>query len=154
MAGLYWDDCRAGTVLQHGLRRTVSEADNILFCGLTHNTQPLHLDAEYAARSEFGQRLVNSLLTLGLLVGISVADTTERTLIANLGFNDVVFPKPVFHGDTLRVETTVVSARASRSRPGSGVVEFEHRAYNQADELVARCRRTVLLHGRGRSGGH
>lgn len=152
MAGLYWEDCQAGTVLRHGLRRTVSEADNILFCGLTHNTQPLHLDAEYAARSEFGQRVVNSVLTLGLLVGISVADTTERTLIANLGFSDVIFPAPVFHGDTLRVETTVISARPSSSRPGSGVVEFEHRGYNQADELVARCRRAVLLHGRAGAG--
>jgi acyl dehydratase len=152
MAGLYWEDCQPGMVLQHSLRRTVSEADNILFCALTHNTQPLHLDAEYAARSEFGQRLVNSLLTLGLLVGISVADTTERTLIANLGFADVEFPKPVFHGDTLRIETTIVTARASRSRPGSGVVEFEHRAYNQANVLVARCRRTVLLHGRVHAG--
>ncbi len=152
MAGLYWEDCQPGAVLQHSLRRTVSEADNILFCSLTHNTQPLHLDAEYAARSEFGQRLVNSLLTLGLMVGISVADTTERTLIANLGFGEVVFPKPVFHGDTLRVESSIVTARASRSRPGSGVVEFEHRAFNQHEELVARCRRTVLLHGRTHAG--
>jgi acyl dehydratase len=153
MPGLYWDDCQPGAVLRHSLRRTVSEADNILFCSLTHNTQPLHLDAEYAARSEFGQRLVNSLLTLGLLVGISVADTTERTLVANLGFGEVAFPKPVFHGDTLRAETTVIGARASASRPGSGVVEFEHRAYNQRDELVARCRRAVLMHGRAHAAG-
>ena len=146
---MHWEDCRAGAVLRHALRRTLTEADNVLFCGLTHNTQPLHLDAEYAARSEFGQRVVNSMLTLGLIVGISVADTTEGTLIANLGLNDVSFPKPVFHGDTLRVESEVRSARPSRSRPGAGVVEFEHRAFNQRDELVARCLRTVLLHGHG-----
>ena len=137
--------------MRHELRRTIGEADNVLFCSLTHNTQPLHLDAEYARHSEFGQRLVNSLLTLGLMVGISVADTTAGTLIANLGLDQVVFPKPVFHGDTLRVESEVRSARASGSRPGSGVVQFEHRAFNQRDELVARCLRTVLLHGRGAS---
>ena len=151
MAGLHWEDCHAGAVMHHELRRTLGEADNVLFCSLTHNTQPLHLDAEYARHSEFGQRLVNSLLTLGLMVGISVADTTAGTLIANLGLDQVVFPKPVFHGDTLRVESEVRSARASRSRPGAGVVQFEHRAFNQRDELVARCLRTVLLHGRDAS---
>lgn len=148
MAGLFWEDCQVGAVLHHALRRTLTEADNVLFCGLTHNTQPLHLDAEFAARSEFRQRVVNSMLTLGLVVGISVADTTEGTLVANLGLDDVSFPKPVFHGDTLRVESEVCSVRPSRSRPGTGVVELEHRAFNQRGELVAKCLRTVLLHGR------
>jgi acyl dehydratase len=148
MAGLYVEDCHLGLVLRHRLHRTISEADNILFCSLTHNTQPLHLDAEYAARSEFGQRVVNSMLTLGLMVGISVSDTTEGTLIANLGLNDVSFPAPVFHGDTLRIESTVHGVRPSHSRPGAGVVEFTHQAFNQRDQLVARCVRAVLLHGR------
>jgi acyl dehydratase len=149
MAGKHWEDCQLGVVMHHAVQRTLSESDNILFCRLTHNTQPLHLDADYAARSEFGQRVVNSMLTLGLVVGISVADTTEGTLIANVGLDGVTFPRPVFHGDTLRVESEVRSVRPSRSRPGAGVVQFEHRAYNQRDELVAKCLRTVLLHGRG-----
>jgi acyl dehydratase len=148
MAGRHFEQFTVGEVIEHALRRTIGEADNVWFCALTHNTQPLHLDAEYARQSEFGQRLVNSMLTLGLLVGISVADTTQGTLIANLGMTDVRFPKPVFHGDTLRVTSVVRSARRSQSRPAAGIVEFEHQAHNQRDELVAVCTRAALLHCR------
>jgi acyl dehydratase len=145
MAGRHFEQFTVGEVIEHALRRTITEADNVWFCALTHNTQPLHLDAEYARRSEFGQRLVNSMLTLGLLVGISVADTTQGTLIANLGMTDVKFPKPVFHGDTLRATSVVRSLRRSQSRPGAGIVEFEHQAHNQREELVAVCTRAALL---------
>lgn len=145
MAGRYFEQFSVGEVIEHALRRTITEADNVWFCALTHNTQPLHLDAEYARHTEFGQRLVNSMLTLSLLVGVSVADTTQGTLIANLGMTDVKFPKPVFHGDTLRASTVVHSARRSRSRAGAGIVEFEHQAHNQRDELVAVCTRAALL---------
>src|SRR5882762_2255264 len=115
--------------------------DNVLFSTLTMNPQPLHLDEEFAKRTEFGQRLVNSLFTLGLVIGMSVSDTTLGTTIANLGMSDVRFPSPVFHGDTIRVETTVVSKRDSKSRPEAGIVEFEHRGINQRDEIVCVCRR-------------
>jgi acyl dehydratase len=145
MAGRYFEQFSVGEVIEHALRRTITEADNVWFCALTHNTQPLHLDAEYARHTEFGQRLVNSMLTLGLLVGVSVSDTTQGTLIANLGMTDVKFPKPVFHGDTLRASSVVRSARRSQSRAGAGIVEFEHQAHNQRDELVAVCTRAALL---------
>ncbi len=137
-----------GLVLRHALTRTVTETDNLLFCAITHNPQPLHLDAEFAAGTEFGQRLVNSLFTHGLVVGVSVADTTLGTTIANLGFEETNFPAPVFLGDTLRVETEVVAARASKSRPDAGIVTFEHRAFNQRDELVCRSRRNALMRRR------
>ncbi len=129
----------------HDLRRTVTQTDNLLVTTLTHNTQPLHLDAEAAEASEFGQILVNGIYTFGLMIGISVGDTTLGTLVANLGYDAVVMPKPVFIGDTLRVETTVLALRPSRSRPQAGVVVFEHRALNQRDELVCRCTRTAML---------
>lgn len=148
MAGLYFEDCSPDLVIAHAVRRTVTETDNVLITTLTHNVQPLHLDAEAAAASEFGRVLVNSIFTFGLMVGVSVADTTLGTLIANLGYNDVTFPSPVFIGDTLRTETRVVETRESRSRPEAGIVVFEHRSFNQRDQLVARCTRTALLRKR------
>ncbi len=130
---------------KHAIRRTVTETDNVLFTAMTHNPAQLHLDEEYCrTETEFGRRLVNSCFTLGLMVGISVGDTTLGTAVANLGWDEVRFPKPVFHGDTLRVETEVVELRPSKSRPDQGVVTFLHRAYNQRDELVAHCRRSGL----------
>ena len=125
MAGLYFEEFQEGQVFDHALSRTVSEMDNVLFCSLTMNPQPLHLDEEFAKRTEFGQRLVNSLFTLGLVIGISVAETTLGTTIANLGLSDVRFPKPVFHGDTLRARTVVRAKRRSQSRQDAGIVEFE-----------------------------
>ena len=146
MPGRYYDQFQPGWSLRHDLRRTVTETDNLLISTLTHNPQPLHLDAEYAASTEFGRIVVNGIFTFGLMIGISVGDTTLGTLVANLGYDAVVMPKPVFVGDTLRVETVVVEMRDSRSRPDSGIVVFEHRAINQRDELVCQCRRTALLH--------
>ena len=145
MAGLYFEEFTVGQVFRHQPGRTVTEADNVLFTTMTMNPQPLHLDAAFAAETEFGQRLVNSLLTLGIAVGLSVGDTTLGTTVANLGFDKIEFPKPVFHGDTLYVETEIMEKRESRSRPGVGVVFFEHRATNQRAELVARIRRAGLM---------
>ena len=145
MAGLYFEELNPGLEINHPWGRTVTEADNIMFSCLTLNPQPLHIDAEFAAKSEFGKPLVNSLFTLGLMIGMSVNDTTMGTLVANLGMTDVTFPKPVFHGDTLRMKTKVVSRRESKSRPSNGVVEFEHTAWNQRGEMVARCLRQSLL---------
>ena len=145
MAGLYFEEFRAGMVFEHTWTRTVTEGDNMTFSMMTMNPQPLHIDAHHAARTEFGQRLVNSLFTLGLVIGISVTDTTLGTTIANLGMSDIRFPKPVFHGDTLRVETEVMSVRASGSRPNAGIVEFEHRGYNHRDELICVCRRSAFM---------
>lgn len=146
MAGRYYEQFEIGDLLRHDLRRTVTETDNLLITTLTHNPQPLHLDAEYAGTTEFGRIVVNGIFTFGLMVGISVGDTTLGTLVANLGYDAVTMPKPVFIGDTLRVETTVVGKRESKSRPTAGLVVFEHRAFNQRDELVCQCRRTALLH--------
>jgi acyl dehydratase len=145
MAGLYYEEFSVGQVFQHPWTRTVTEMDNVLFSSLTMNVQPLHLDEHFAAKSEFGQRIVNSIFTLGLMIGISVNDTTLGTTVANLGMSDTRFPKPVFHGDTLRAETKVLTMRESKSRPDVGIVEFEHTAYNQRDELVAICRRQGLM---------
>lgn len=145
MAGLYFEEFTIGQVFRHQPGRTVTEADNVLFTTMTMNPQPLHLDAAFAAQTEFGQRLVNSLLTLGIAVGLSVGDTTLGTTVANLGFDKIEFPKPVFHGDTLYVETEIMDKRESRSRPDAGVVFFEHRATNQREELVARIRRAGLM---------
>jgi acyl dehydratase len=145
MAGLFLEEFEIGHVISHRLRKTVTESDNVLFSVMTLNPQPLHIDFDFAARSEWGKPLVNSLFTLGLMIGISVHDTTLGTTIANLGMSETVFPHPVFHGDTLRVETEVVSVRESRSRPDRGIVEFEHRAYNQDGALVARCRRQAMI---------
>jgi acyl dehydratase len=145
MAGLYFEEFSEGQVLEHALTRTVTEMDNVLFTTLTMNPQPLHLDAEFAKTTEFGRPLVNSIFTLGLVIGISVGDTTLGTTVANLGMTDVRFPAPVFHGDTIRATTTVISKRASRSRPDAGIVEFEHIGLNQAGETVAICRRAALM---------
>ena len=145
MAGRYYEELEVGQVFHHAMRRTVTEADNTFISALTHNPAALHLDAEYAKGTEFGQRLVNSVLTLGLMVGISVGDTTLGTTVANLGWDAVRFPKPVFHGDTLRIETEVLSKRDSASRPDNGIVVFAHRAYNQRDELVGTCERSALM---------
>jgi acyl dehydratase len=145
MAGKPYDAWEIGEVLRHDLRRTVTETDNLLISTLTHNPQPLHLDAEYASQTEFGRIVVNGIFTFGLMIGVSVGDTTVGVLVANLGYDEVVMPKPVFVGDTLRVETTVVDKRPSKSRPTQGLVVFEHRTYNQRDELVCQCKRTALL---------
>ena len=145
MSGKWFDELHVGQRFDHAIRRTVTETDNVLFSAMTHNPALLHLDEEYCrTQTEFGRRVVNSCFTLGLMVGISVGDTTMGTAVANLGWDEVRFPKPLFHGDTVRVETEVVELRDSRSRPDQGIVTFEHRAYNQHDELVARCRRSGL----------
>jgi acyl dehydratase len=145
VAGLYFDQFEPGQHFEHAVRRTVTEADNVLFSTLTMNPAAIHLDAEYSKATPFGERIVNSLFTLGLLVGLSVYDTTFGTTIGNLGFEEVRFPKPVLLGDTLRAATTVVSKRESQSRKDSGIVVFEHRAFNQRNEEVASCRRAALM---------
>ena len=145
MAGRYLEDFAAGQVIVHDLRRTVTETDNLLITTLTHNPQPLHLDADYAAGTEFGRIVVNGLFTFALMVGASVGDTTLGTLVANLGYDAVTMPAPVFIGDTLHFETTVIETRESKSRPNAGVVTFEHRAFNQAGVLVCQARRTALM---------
>jgi len=146
LAGLYFEEFFVGAIFDHAIRRTVSEADNVFFSALTHNPASLHLDEEYCkAHTEFGQRIVNSAFTLGLMVGISVADTTLGTTIANLGWDEVRFPKPLFHGDTVHVQSEVLEIRDSRSRPDNGIVVFAHRAYNQHDELIATCKRSALM---------
>jgi acyl dehydratase len=145
VAGLYFEEFSEGQVFEHPMTRTVTETDNILFTTMTMNPQPLHLDAEFAKTTEFGRPLVNSIFTLGLVIGISVADTTLGTTVANLGMTDVRFPKPVFHGDTIHVRTTIVGKRMSRSRADSGIVEFEHVGLNQHGDTVAICRRAGLM---------
>jgi acyl dehydratase len=148
ISGRYFEDFEPGEVVSHAITRTVTETDNVLFTCLTMNPQPMHLDAEFAAEHEFGKPLVNSLFTLGLVVGIAVPELTLGTTIANLGFEEVDFPAPVFAGDTIWVETEIISARASRSRPNAGIVVLEHRGYNQRDEIVCRCRRTAFMRRR------
>ncbi|MFM1987672.1 MAG: dehydratase [Pseudomonadota bacterium] len=146
MPGVYYEDLHVGRTFVHPIRRTVTESDNVFFSALTHNPAALHLDEEYCREhTEYGQRIVNSAFTLGLIVGISVGDTTLGTTVANLGWDEVRFPRPVFHGDTIRVESTVVEARDSASRPQNGIVTFEHRGYNQRGELVATCKRGALM---------
>jgi acyl dehydratase len=146
MAGLYFEELTVGKVFRHPIRRTVTEADNVFFSALTHNPAALHLDEEYCKEhTEFGQRIVNSAFTLGLVVGISVGDTTLGTTVGNLGWDDVRFPLPVFHGDTIHVESEVIEQRESRSRPKNGIVIFEHRGYNQRNEIVMTCKRTALM---------
>ncbi len=146
MAGLYYDQFHVGQIFKHEIRRTITEADNVWFSALTHNPAYLHIDEEYCrTQSEFGQRIVNSGFTLGLMVGITVGETTLGTTIANLGWDEVRFPKPLFHGDTIRVETEVLEMRESKSRPTQGIVIFAHRAYNQKNELVAHCKRSGLM---------
>ena len=151
MPGLWFEELAVGRTFRHALRRTVTEADNTFFSALTMNPAALHLDEEYCRReTEFGTRIVNSAFTLGLVVGISVGDTTLGTTIANLGWDEIRFPRPVFHGDTIRVESEVVAARESRSKPDRGIVVFEHRGFNQRDELVMSCKRSALMRKRPR----
>ena len=145
MAGRFFDEWQVGDTVAHAITRTVTETDNLLISTLTHNPQPLHLDAEAARDSEFGQILVNSCLTFSLVVGVSVADTTLGTLVANLGFDEVRLPKPVFIGDTLRFESECVALKDSKSRPNAGIVTWEHRAINQRGETVCTMKRTALI---------
>jgi acyl dehydratase len=145
MSGRYFEQFKVGDHIVHDIRRTVTETDNLLFSALTHNPQPLHLDAEYARASEFGRIVVNSTFTFSLMIGLTVGDTTLRTMLANLGYDQIKTPRPVFLGDTLRAETDIVEVRASRSRPNAGIVVFAHRLINQRDEAVCECLRTALL---------
>ncbi len=148
MAGLWFEELTEGRVVDAEWTRTVTEADNVLFCSMTMNVQKLHLDAEFARETEFGRPLVNSLFTLGLMIGMSVHNLTMGTTIANLGMTEVAFPAPVFAGDTIRTTTTVVAARESRSRPDCGIVTFRHEAFNQAGTMVATCLRQALMRKR------
>jgi len=144
MAGKWFDELTVGQKFEHAMRRTVTETDNVLFTTMTHNPALLHLDEEYMKGTEFGSRIVNSVYTLGLMVGISVGDTTLGTAIANLGWDEVRFPKPLFHGDTVNVVTEVIDLRDSKSRPDAGIVTFLHQAFNQHGDLVAACKRSGL----------
>ncbi len=144
MAGLWYDEMHVGQVFDHAIRRTVTETDNVLFSAMTHNPAALHLDEAYMQGTEFGSRIVNSCFTLGLMVGISVGDTTLGTAIANLGWDEVRFPAPLYPGDTVHVTTEVIDLRESKSRPDAGIVTFLHRAFSQNDELVASCKRSGL----------
>lgn len=146
--GRWFEELTPGLVIDHAITRTVTEADNTLFSVMTMNPAALHLDAAYAETTEFGQRLVNSLFTLSLLIGLSVYETTHGTTVANLGFDEISFPTPVFHGDTIHARTEVVSARESSSRPTQGIVVFAHTAFNQDDAVVARCQRSALMNRR------
>jgi acyl dehydratase len=144
MAGLWFDELKVGQIFNHAIRRTVTETDNVLFTAMTHNPAQLHLDEEYMKGTEFGTRIVNSAFTLGLMVGISVAETTLGTAVANLGWDEVRFPKPLFHGDTVNVVTEVIELRDSKSRPEAGIVTFLHKAFNQHGDVVATCKRSGL----------
>ncbi|MDH7640119.1 MaoC family dehydratase [Sphingomonas oryzagri] len=148
MAGRYFDEWQVGDRIEHPIRRTVTETDNLLFSTMTHNPQPLHLDLEAAKASEFGQILVNGTFTFALMVGLSVGETTLGTLVANLGYDKLVMPKPVFIGDTMRATSAVVELKDSKSRPTAGIVTFAHELINQRDEVVCRCTRSALLHRR------
>ncbi|MBJ88415.1 MAG: dehydratase [Woeseia sp.] len=145
MSGLYFEEFHVGQVFQHGITKTITEEDNVSFSKFTLNPAKLHLDEEYMKGTEFGTRIVNSCLTLSLMVGISVGDTTDETAVANLGWDEVRFPKPLFHDDTIRIETEVLEVRQSNSRPDNGIVTFAHRAYNQDNELVGECKRMALM---------
>jgi acyl dehydratase len=148
VGGRWFEELTPGLVIDHAVTRTITESDNTLFSTMTMNPQPLHLDESFAEQTEFGTRVVNSMFTLSLLIGLSVYETTLGTTVANLGFEDIRFPLPVIPGDSIRAQTEVVAARASSSRPTQGVVTFEHRAFNQRGELVAQCRRSALMHRR------
>ncbi|RVT93751.1 MaoC family dehydratase [Sphingomonas crocodyli] len=147
MAGRFYDQWQVGDRVAHEIRRTVTETDNLLFSTMTHNPQPLHLDAHFAAQSEFGRILVNSTFTFALMIGLSVGDTTLGTLVANLGYDKVVTPNPVFIGDTMHAQSEVVELRPSKSRPGAGIVTFRHQLLNQRDEVVCECLRMALIAG-------
>lgn len=145
MPGLYYEELNPGLVVEHSIRRTVSEYDNVLFSAITHNVAPLHLDAEYGKQSMYGQRIVNSMYTLGLVCGIVVGETTQGTTLGNLGFENVKFPKPLFFGDTVRVRTEVMERRESKKYPNAGIVTFRHSGINQRDEVVVECLRAGLM---------
>ena len=145
MAGLWFEEFVIGLVLRHEIRRTVTEADNMWFSAMTYNPAQLHIDHDYASKTEFGKPLVNSIFTLGLVIGLSVQDTTLGTTVANLGMTDTVFPKPVFAGDTIRSETTILALRESKSRPGQGIITMEHTGRNQRDEVVCKTVRNALM---------
>ncbi|MBA3667985.1 MAG: MaoC family dehydratase [Sphingomonas sp.] len=145
MAGRYFDEWQVGDTIAHAITRTVTETDNVLISALTHNPQPMHLDHEAAAASEFGRPIVNSVYTFGLMVGVSVADTTLGTLIANLGYDQLTFPAPVFVGDTLRSTSECTAVRASKSRANAGIVTWRHQSFNQRGEMVCQCTRSALL---------
>ena len=145
MGGLYFEQLELGRVFEHEIRRTVTEGDNVWFCAATCNPARIHIDAEYCASTEFKKPLINSIFTLGLVIGLSVQDTTFGTTIANLGMTDVEFPHPVFAGDTLRSRTTVMAARDSKSRPNAGIVTFRHEGLNQRDDIVCKCLRQALM---------
>lgn len=147
MAGKFFDEWIIGETIVHDIRRTVTETDNLLFSTMTHNPQPLHIDAQAASESEFGQILVNGTFTFSLMVGLTVADTTLGTLVANLGYDKLLHPNPTFLGDTLRAESEIVDKRESKSRPGSGIVTFKHRLLNQRDEIACECLRMALIKG-------
>lgn len=149
MAGLWFDQFEVGRVFEHEIRRTVTEADNMWFSNATYNPAAIHIDAEYCKGTEFGRPLMNSIFTLGLVIGLSVQDTTLGTTVANLGMTDVVFPKPVFAGDTIRSRTTVMETRPSKSRPNQGIVTFLHEGLNQQGEVVCRCTRQALMLKKG-----
>ena len=146
--GRWFEELTVGTIVTHAITRTVTETDNVLFTTMTMNPAQVHLDYEYAATTEFAKPIVNSMFTVALLVGLSVLELTHGTTVANLGFEEIVFPVPVFYGDTIHAETEIVGARASKSRPQQGIVTFEHRAFNQRNELVCAARRNALMHRR------
>ncbi|MFC4269892.1 MaoC family dehydratase [Sneathiella chungangensis] len=148
MSGLYYEEFEVGMEFDHALRRTVTEMDNVMYCAMTHNPQPLHLDEEFSKQTEYGQRIVNSLFTLGLVIGVTVGETTLGTTLGNLGMTDIRFANPVFHGDTIRVVTRIKEMRESKSRPDAGLVVFEHIGYNQRDQEIAYCVRTGLMRKR------
>jgi len=147
MAGKFFDQWVVGETIHHEIHRTVTETDNLLFSTMTHNPQPLHIDREAAKASEFGQILVNGTFTFALMIGLSVADTTLGTLVANLGYDKLVMPSPVFLGDTLRAQSEVVDLKPSKSRPGCGIVTFKHQMTNQREEIVCQCLRMALIQG-------
>ena len=153
MTGKYFEDLEVGQIFRHTQGRTITEMDNVLFCGLTMNTQPLHLNEDFASRTQFGRRIVNGLFTLGLAIGLTVSELTEGTIVANLGYEKVSHPRPVFHGDTLYVESQVLDTRASRSHPGQGIVRLKHTGRNQNGEVVLEVERTVLFLKRPQGGG-
>ena len=151
MPGKYFEDLDIGLTIQHALGRTITETDNVLFCSITMNTQPLHLNEEYASKTEFGQRVVNGILTMGLIIGLTVSDLTEGTIVANLGYERVTHPKPVFHDDTITAETEVLEMRESTSKPDRGIVRLKHRGKNQHGDVVCEIERTVLFLKRPKS---
>jgi acyl dehydratase len=145
MTGKYFDDLEVGMSINHSLGRTITEMDNVLFNALTMNTQPLHLNEDFANKTQFGQRIVNGILTLGIVIGITVNDLTAGTIVANLGYEKVEHPRPVYHGDTIYVETQVLQKRASRSKPDRGIVKLKHLGKNQHEDVICDVERTVLF---------